>query len=68
MNSMDEDDGVSTLAPSFSSTATSSPQDRVVFCEATSRPIRILELDPSLLDDHMTDGYRRSLQSVLKYF
>jgi len=41
------------------------PPDRVVLCETTSSPIRILELDPTLIDDHMTDGYRRSLQSVL---
>ena len=61
--SKDEDDGDDTSAP-FSSTMSSRP-DRVVFCETTSPPIRILELDSTLLDDHMTDGYRRSLQSVL---
>ena len=65
MTSKDDDgDGDGTLSPSSSTT---SLLDRVVFCETTSPPIRILELDPTLLDDHMTDGYRRSLQSVLSH-
>jgi pimeloyl-ACP methyl ester carboxylesterase len=39
--------------------------DRVVICNATSPPIRTLELDARMVDDHMTTGYRQSLQSVL---
>eukprot|EP00529_Nitzschia_sp_RCC80_P000704 CAMPEP_0113482118 /NCGR_PEP_ID=MMETSP0014_2-20120614/22755_1 /TAXON_ID=2857 /ORGANISM="Nitzschia sp." /LENGTH=889 /DNA_ID=CAMNT_0000375627 /DNA_START=65 /DNA_END=2734 /DNA_ORIENTATION=+ /assembly_acc=CAM_ASM_000159 len=57
----DDDDGDGMLSTSSSIVR----PDRVVFCETTSSPIRILELDPTLIDDHMPDGYRRSLQSVV---